>query len=310
MYNKPKVNDLAVVVCHYNWCNFYTPTRNLHRFIRQLGIQNIPVYGVELSLTGKFETAGMKNWTNITVTKENICFQKEACINITVKTIPMEITKIAWIDHDFMFSNLNWYEDASAALEKFKAIHLFSNYIGTDQFGRSRPPVSSIIKRGVSSTSSGARGCAWAARREMWNYGGLYPFSFLGGGDTLFIYTIWKIFTTDKFKYLTGMLENVNFKPYVDWEKSITGYITPDDVGNLDGEIIHEWHGDPTNRRYGDRYDIIKGMDFDKTLSLDSDGLVRIDNMPDSFYDSVMKYFMERNEDGLTNSHHGLDYFI
>ena len=48
--------ELAVVICHFNWCNFYTPTRNLHRFLRQMGIANVPVYGIELSLTGEFET--------------------------------------------------------------------------------------------------------------------------------------------------------------------------------------------------------------------------------------------------------------
>ena len=105
--------DMAVITCHFNWGGFINPVRNLHRFIRQMQIDNIPLFGVELSLTDKFETSGIEGWKQIKVEKENVFFQKEACLNLAEKMVPKEFTKIAWIDCDLMFTNKNWYNDAS-----------------------------------------------------------------------------------------------------------------------------------------------------------------------------------------------------
>ena len=88
-------SEMAVVTCHFNWCGFINPKRNLHRFIRYIESQNIPLYGIELSLTNEFETTGIEGWTQIRVGWQNICFQKEALINKLVNEIvPKSYSKI------------------------------------------------------------------------------------------------------------------------------------------------------------------------------------------------------------------------
>ena len=291
--------ELAVVICHFNWCNFYTPTRNLHRFLRQMGIANVPVYGIELSLTGEFETNEMPNWKQIKVTKENVCFQKEACINLVVKSLPSHITKVAWIDHDFMFTNADWYNQASEALDKYKVIQLFSEYVPTDIFGRKiRSMISTAKSYAIHNKRSNARGCAWAARRELWDNGGLYPFSFLGGGDSLFAHMIFGGMKDDKLYYVSGIHGNLKFEPFLNWKNSILTYVGAKDVFYINGEIIHEWHGEHDGRKYATRYDIIKGMNLSKTVSLDHNELVKIDNISEQLRGNIMTYFKERNEDG------------
>lgn len=294
---------MAVILYHFNWCKFYTPTRNLHRFIRQMRIQEIPVYGIELSLDEKFETTGMNNWKHITVTKENICFQKEACINIVVNTLPDNITKIAWIDHDLMFANQRWYTDASEKLETFKVVHLFSEYTFTEKFGRKQDWSFSVVRSNAlprkAPNPMGARGCAWAARRELWNNGGLYPFCFLGGGDSLFVSVILNFFETID-KHVVGLTHNEKFELFLQWKQKINNYIKPEDVSFINGEIIHEWHGDKDDRQYKSRYDLMYNLDISKILSLDQNGLIRINDSSNTICDKILNYFQSRNEDGLT----------
>lgn len=298
-------NDLAVVVTHFNWCGFTTPTRNLHRFVRYIESLKIPIYGVELSLSDKFETVDYPNWKRIKVDRSNICFQKEACVNLAVKDVPSEFTKIAWIDHDLFFSNTNWVEDASKKLDDYKAIQLFSNYAYTDgagrKTGRTRPAMVKSIginKNDALSRRIGMPGCAWAARRELWENGGLYPFSFLGGGDTLFVYTIMNTLQTEKIHHFAGLKDRI-FLPYKRWAELINKYISEKDVSYIDGTIIHEWHGDSTHRKYDTRYGIVSNLNFDDCICLDKNGLVQIINVDHIFYNSIYEYFVSRNEDGV-----------
>lgn len=300
----PQDKDLVVVLCHFNWCKFHTPTRNLHRFIRQMQIDDIPVYGIELSLNNMFETAGLSNWKHIVVTKENICFQKEACINIVVNSLPSDITKVAWIDHDIMFTNKNWYQEASQKLEKYKVLQLYSQYTWTDKFGRKLETSHSVTKvNGVAHErvlQKGSRGCAWAAKRELWNNGGLYPFCFLGGGDTMFASVAIRFFDMVD-KHRLGLIKNENFEKFLKWKQKIENYVIPSEVSYIDGEIIHEWHGDKDNRKYRIRYDQVYGIDLSGVVELDNNGLLKITYDKSDFCDRMLTYFKERDEDGLTS---------
>lgn len=308
---QPQDKDIAVILCHFNWCNFFTPKRNLHRFIRQMEIQGIPVYGIELSLNSIFETSGMKNWKHITVTQENICFQKEACINIVVNSLPSNITKIAWLDHDIVFTNQNWYIEASMKLEQYKVLQLYSQYTWTDKSGRKDRTSCSVAKACTMSDNEimrrGSRGCAWAARRELWNNGGLYPFCYLGGGDTMFATVALGFFDIIN-KHRVGLTKNENFERFFEWRRQIESYIKPSDISYIDGEIIHDWHGDQDARKYGIRYDLVYGIDLSSTVSLDHNGLVKITSVSQEIYDRILKYFRDRNEDGLTNNNYIGEY--
>lgn len=297
--------NMAVITTHYNWAEFCNPVRNLHRFVRYMNACEIPLYGIELSLSDKFETSNFKNWTQIKVKKENVCFQKEACINLLEKKIPQEYRKIAWIDHDIFFENTNWYNDTVDKLETHKAAQLFSTISYTNKFGRLATEKLSGIKAGKEikdiylASAASVPGGAWAARRELWNNGGLYPFGILGGGDTMFAYTCMGEMPISRLIEMTSIEANPPFLPYIEWKEKLSNYIKKEEVDFIDGKIIHEWHGDRPNRRYNDRYDLVWGMNFSNSLKLDENGLVQISppNAGDQFYTNIMGYFRGRNED-------------
>lgn len=320
LYNGPKIEilprlvfsndefekDMAIIVCHFNWCKYINPSRNLNRFLRQMEMENVPVYGIELSINDKFETAGRENWINIKVGVQNICFQKEACINLVEKKVPKKYKKIAWIDPDLHFTNKNWYRETSEKLNTHKLVQMYSDGYGTDRYGRiSRRHPSIMAMYGIVPMDywfrhPGHPGGAWAAQREFWDNGGLYPYCIMGGGDTVFVYTLFDYtFSNDTYSAL-GLCGEEVFKPYVEWKERIKKYVTPKEITYVNNSFIHEWHGDSVNRNYNLRHNIVKTIDITKNVRLNEQGIVELFNIKKkSIYDGILGYFKGRDEDGL-----------
>jgi hypothetical protein len=297
--------DMAVITCYFNWCGFYNPTKHFHRFLRDMKRQEIPLYGVELSLTDAFETKGIDGWIQIKVKKENVCFQKEACLNLVEKHVPKNYQKIAWIDCDLSFTNQNWYKLASKKLDEHKLVQLYTHGYNMDRYGRistefpgimymyNKLPAEQWFKH------SGYPGGGWGARRDLWKHGGLYPYAAMGGGDTIFIYSLYD------YGFETIMYENLGIKkasstdPFSIWRKNIAEYINKD-VSYIENKFLHEWHGDKKNRGYTTRHGVLKKIDIRKNLKLNDKGILEIYNLTDStVFDEIYEYFLGRDEDGF-----------
>ena len=301
----PRATDLAVITCYFNWCGFVTPTRNFHRFLREMKNKNIPMYGVELSLTDKFETKGIRGWTQLKVKKENVCFQKEACLNLVETLVPSQYTKLAWIDCDLIFMNDGWYNETSKKLDQHKLVQLYTHGYNTDKYGRTILEFPSIMyMRDRTSPDkwfkhSGYPGGAWAARREMWKHGGLYPYSVMGGGDTIFVYSLYDHeFDHEKYEGI-GIKKSKPLSLYTDWKKSINAYIRKD-ISYIENKFIHEWHGDKKNRNYTDRHEVLKKIDIKKQVKLNEQGIIEFYHVSDpTVFDQIYEYFLGRDEDGF-----------
>jgi hypothetical protein len=305
-YGSGGEKDMAIITCYFNWCGFISPTRNFNRFLRQMDILGYPVYGVELSLNDRFETTGRVGWKQIRVDKKNICFQKEACINLAEKFVPKKYKKIAWIDPDFSFTNPNWYNDTSKKLDTLKLVQMYDKGIGTDRFGRI-----DRIHPGLMSMHGkvpmvdwyhhpGHPGGAWGANRNLWKWGGLYPYAIMGGGDTVFIYTIFGFdFSGASYEHL-NIGENSTFLEYINWKKKIMSYIKPEDVSYISGSFIHEWHGDRDNRGYNTRHKILERIDLNTNVILNNNRIIELRGISKrSTYDQILGYFENRDEDAF-----------
>jgi hypothetical protein len=303
--NGLKQSDLAIITCYFNWCGFTTPSRNFHRFLREMKKNDFPVFGVELSLTDKFETTGMSGWSQLKVKRENVCFQKEACLNLAEKKVPAQYTKIAWIDCDLTFLNPNWYDQASKKLECNKLIQLYTHGYNTDKYGRTvlEFPGLMYMKDRVTyhdwTKHAGYPGGAWAARRELWRHGGLYPYAPMGGGDTIFIYSMYN----HNFQHSTyeniGITKETDLSIYTNWKKSVAAYIEKD-ISYIENKFLHEWHGDRKNRNYTHRHSVLKNINVHKQIRLNDQGILEFYNIKnDAFFSDVYNYFQGRDEDGL-----------
>lgn len=297
-------NDVAVITCYFNWCKFLNPTRNFHRFLRDMKKNNIPLYGVELSLTNEFETEGLENWKHLKVNKNNVCFQKEACMNLAEKMVPKEYKKIAWIDCDLIFTSGDWYEQTSKKLEEYKLIQLYTHGCSLNKYGKISREVPSVMYMYDQFFNKkwekhpGHPGGAWAARREMWEHGGLYPYAIMGGGDSIFIYSLHDKKFDDRINKSLAIYGTNAIKNYKKWRNKISNYIG-DSISYIDNKFIHEWHGDSKNRRYKERQDILKEIDFNKNLKFNSDGILEICDVDEEIYEKIHDYFFYRDEDGF-----------
>jgi glycosyltransferase involved in cell wall biosynthesis len=290
-------NDMAVMCCYYNWCGFEHPKNNFYRFLGRMKYDGVPLYGIELSLTDKFETTDMDGFIQIKVNRNNICFQKEAALNLLEKYIPEHFTKIAWIDTDLIFTNKKWYIDTSNALTKYKLVQMYQAGNLTNRYGGIiKNTLGNIHAGGPTKTNEGHPGGAWAANREFWKHGGLYPYCAVGGGDTLFLYSLFENCINDRpvFKNLSGK----SHTEYTAWKEKIYAYVN-ESVTCIKGGFIHEWHGEKEGRNYKFRHKILKKLDIANCIKLNSIGLLQIDNVEESVYKDIFEYFLNRNEDGI-----------
>ena len=313
---KPKLrhrDDLAVVTCHFNWSGFKRPVSNLNRFLRYMESKQIPVYGVELSLHGNFATKGNKNWLRLKVNENNILFQKECLLNLAEKMVPDKYTKIAWFDHDVFLDNDTWYDEASFALDEKQIVQLFEYCYWTTEVGTIAKELPAMCKyRPKEGAWTGHPGFGIAAKRTMWapNIGGLYPYCPLGHGDTTFMYSIFETPIAIHTQIGIGLNNCPDFAPYHTWLKHIIDFAAgaepglgqgagqPKKVGYVQGNCFHEWHGDIFNRSYVDRAFLMTWYNPEKHIFVNEQGILELQNTPETWTRMIQKYFMDRREDG------------
>lgn len=320
-------SDLAVITCHFNWCGFTRPAQNLNRFLRQMASFKIPVYGVELSLTGKFQTAGNPNWVQMGAREENICFQKEALLNIAVNLVPSQYTKIAWMDHDIYFENQNWYNETSEALETLNLVQPFEECIWTNALGECERTAKSVFAAPKPITEESLIapfwsqkipyhcGFAMAAKRSLWETGiKLYPYNFVGGGDNIVAEAaIIKELTPRALRLAYQKSEQKiesQFEPYIEWRQKYFDYVQ-ELYGYIPGKVYHEYHGLRQNRKYGSREKIIQvyNVNIKNHVQLNYHGLLTLKTPPAGLLEALKQYFIERREDDISDIKiEGIDY--
>lgn len=296
-----KFGDLAVVSCYFNWCNYKTPARNLNRFIRQCKALGIPLFGIELSLTDNFQTAGIRGWRQFKVDSKNICFQKEALINLCVSKLPCNFTKVAWIDCDVFFDSLDWYKRLSTALDYKKIVQPFRSCSWTDQRGVVYKTASSFFLDPASHNTNwrGHPGYAMACTREYFTKIGLFPYCAIGNGDTIFAAAVVNG-TQEVSKYETkGVMPDGKIsKQFLQW-REVTCKFFDNDYGIIDGIVYHEHHGTIKNRNYWNRYEkYMAEYNFEQDIKLDRRGILEFtESFSQEQRDGLLEYFKNRRED-------------
>ncbi|TXH11573.1 MAG: hypothetical protein E6R03_14215 [Hyphomicrobiaceae bacterium] len=223
-------------------------------------------------------------------------WQKERLINHAVANLPAKYDAIAWIDADLTFMNEQWVLFTEANLQQRKVVQLFSDVIrlesnGSIQDGPRKSAVRGWLDR--SGPDPASPGYAWAARRELFDHGGLYDADIVGGGDSA------------AFHGWAGRSWNRPIAPaqqshYEEWLRRSNAYVQGS-IGYVDGLILHHWHGDIKNRQYNTRYNILQKHGFDPLthLRLDPAGhWTWSAAAPVGLVNDVREYFRARRDDG------------
>ena len=242
---------------------------------------------------------------------------KENMINIGISRLPSDWEYVAWIDADIMFTRPDWAEEVVHQLQHYMVVQCFESCV---DLGPSQEPLqihqsfmSEYIKNGcrppVGPGHYGSYspeknfwhpGFAWAARREAIDHvGGMIDFAILGSGDHHMAMGLIGCIE----KSAPASLGNKYKNELLIWQERAEQHLKRD-VGFVGGTIVHKWHGKKKNRKYVERWDILKKWDYDPDddLKRDWQGLLQLEVLTPrqrSMRDDIRAYFRQRNEDSI-----------
>lgn len=290
-------SPLACITSHFNFAGFTRLRQNLWRFVRQMRSYAIPCYGSELHLDSqKPFTHGWENWRQISCDNRGIMFQKEALLNLLVRDLPPEVQYVAWIDGDVTFMNRFWVRDTLEVLEHFKVCQLFTRCLFTRKDGSAEFMWNGSGATGKMDLTKAHPGFAWAARREFWDVGGLYPFAVTGAGDVIVAAALQGCGLPLSFKESLGA--DAGGEYFHRWNTAVHGW-SGDSVGYIGGDLVHEFHGTHKDRDYAARKDALKSLVASQHLKMRSDGVLQwTDSAPSALRGYMSEYFLARREDG------------
>jgi hypothetical protein len=279
----------------------------------------IPLLTVELGFEGRLDLNTGDADRLIQIPDGAVLWQKERLLNLAIGALPIHCKQVAWLDCDVLFQREDWPALAVAALEATPLIQLFRqvHYLGqgwqpSDSLDaaviRRRPSLAAGVATGLpvedclvhpspaQRPGTYANGMAWAARRELLDHHGLYDASIIGGGDRAISCAAYGCFD-----HLVEWhhLNERQLDHYFHWAHAFHADCRGQ-VGVLDTDIHHLWHGDAKARGLGSRHGGLSRFDFDPytDIAQDERGCWRwASNKPD-LHRYVLEYFASRREDG------------
>jgi hypothetical protein len=289
--------SLTVITPYFNPGQYVARRRNYARFAEHMrGFAGVRLLTVECAFGGRaFELERCD--AAIQVRAEHPLWNKENLVNLGLRLV--ETPFVAWVDCDVLFQNRYWVDQSVAALQTYHVIQPWSTVHWLDSEGRKDGWMPSFCRvfhrRGYDPRQPSHEGFAWAARREVLEAtGGLLEEAILGGADTIMSRAIFDADAGMWPRLISGTYrERVNA-----WCRKCSAAVHQN-IGYVEGEIHHLFHGEPVHRQYDARHRLppMHGYDPNMHLKKNADGVIQLVGLP-ALRDSIGKYFGDRLEDG------------
>ena len=299
-FRTPDSDPLYIILPYFNYCGF----KKRYRLFCEFVIRNRNLPGVKLVIVealGKSPLPQLPAWKHIKIDVSSTVWIKENMINIAASRLPDDWKYLAWVDADIHFLNENWVSETKESLGFYDVVQLFQSVINLGprgetikvdksfgyMYSQSSTPYTSSDKYGFWHP-----GYAWACTRTAWKkMGGLIDWAILGSADR-HMALAW-IQKGD-----LSRPENIhqNYKTLIsDFEKECRGFR----IGNINGSIIHEWHGSLENRKYKERWQVLTQHNFDPLydIGIDEKGVLQLTGTGRRLEDDLKLYFYDRKED-------------
>lgn len=271
----------------FNPIGYSNKIKNYRKFRQSSLKQGLKLLCVELSF-GDQEPELTKEDADILiqVRSDTILWQKERLLNIGLKNLPSDCTKLVWIDCDVILQYKNWVEETYELLDRCFVVQPYSfavrlpkDNINLDfenlPFGSEEGQKIHSMAYGMSDFEEeklsnffvhGHSGFAWAARREVFNRYGFYDRLILGSGDLMMAYA----FYGHKFNYVRSLSSESMQSDQDKWLEKVYD-IVRGRVHFAPGLIFHLWHGDIINKLHNERFEILVSEDFDPKEDIELD---------------------------------------
>lgn len=270
-----------------------------------IGKQDIPLYVAEL-VFGEHPFVTPSPPANVTRMRgRDILWHKERLLNILLAAIPKQFTKLAWVDADAIFTDVGWYDQASARLDSFPIVQLFERLEQRDnvgKFAREYVGLAAYVASGSPDPFNFGElpiwpGVGWAANRTLLEKHGLFDKMIVGGGDTLLSFAAFSPDGNRQREHLDHLPDALTFA-WANWATGFHGDVQGR-VGFVPGTVVQLGHGTRQNRRYMERLEILKRHRFDPSLDIEADehGVWRWASDKPELHSDVREYFRLRHED-------------
>lgn len=291
---------LYVILPYFNFCGFKSRRRLFLDFIER----NKNLKGVRFvvsEVVGPTPLPTLPVWKHVKTTTKCQMWLKENIINMASMHLPSDWKYIAWIDADILFLNENWVQDTKEALEYHDIVQLFHTVVNMGPRGEAMKTDKSFgymhSRSGTSYTTSDKYGFwhpgyAWACTRSTWTkMGCLLDWAILGSADRhMALAWIGRVESSRP-----GNVHPNYIRLLLEFQDKCKGFR----LGNIDGTILHEWHGRLEDRKYRERWEILTKHQFDplKDLSLTKEGLIQLASVGLRLQKDLDEYFLGRKED-------------
>lgn len=329
-------SQLHVVAVVHNPLRFRSRHRLFHDFVRRCVDAGVTLHVIEARFGDRVcdHTEPGVDWHTVVVQHQEL-WVKESLINIGLSRLPDDAKWVAWIDGDVEFVRPDWARETIHQLQHYRVVQMFQTaadlgpegeimqvfnsfgwsratgqpevLIGADE--RARDPADYYHYYGAGelaatgqAASGPARkfwhpGFAWAMRRSTLDeMGSLIDWSVLGSADHMMALAwIGKVHRAIP----SGL--HPNYARHAELFQERCTEVVRGDVGYVPGSIVHHWHGKKRDRRYVDRWEILKRHAYDpeRDIRRDSQGLVQLTRPGERLRDDLRGYFRSRNEDSI-----------
>lgn len=234
---------------------------------------------------------------------------KENLINVATRHyLPDDWEYLAWIDTDLEFLNKDWATETLFQLQTYSILQLFTHAIDLGPNKETLQVHTGFAYQFVNgenwkpysyANTPWHPGYAWACKKSVFNkLGGLIDFAILGSADhhmsLAFIGKVEMSLPQDKIAKI-----NKNYKELLlNFQDRCNEHIKQN-IGYVNGTILHNFHGCKSQRKYKERWWILVNNDFDplKDIKQDHRNLYQLENNKPKLRDDIRRYFRVRNED-------------
>jgi hypothetical protein len=284
-------------------------------------LQTTPNFWVCELQTGDrpFVVTDASNPRHLQVRSVEELWHKENCLNLIMRKMAIQCPDwkyVGWVDADIQFLRPDWFSEMIHQLQIYHVIQMFETATDLGPTGQAinihKSFMANYLDKGAPHAGDlpddeewymqhGHPGYAWAATRTAINtMGGLYDRSILGSGDRNMAYAL--IGRVEQ-SYNENIAESYK-RDLKDYERECL--ILNMDVGVMEGNILHAYHGPKQLRGYKSRWEILVHNEYDpdRDIKEDAQGLYQLTNRKPRLRDDIRRYFRERDEDSksLANS--------
>lgn len=308
--------------------SYFNPMRSMRRLQNFRIFRNrltVPLVAVELSYGADFELQEPDADILIQLRGGALLWQKDRLLNLALQALPDDCRKVAWLDCDIFFGSSDWAELADRLLNRFPTIQLFksAHYLSprwtpaddcATEVEFTRPSAMFSISSGQPATmclgrisktpevaypkglGPHAKGLAWAIRREIVDQHGFFDACIVGGGDTALASAANNCFDAVINAHFMNERQR---ERYMTWARPFYETVR-EEVGYLDAQIYHMWHGDYYSRQRAGRHEGLQQFQFDPftDIAKDVNGCWRWATEKPEMHAYVRGYFSSRDEEG------------